>query len=277
MYITHKECRSYYIPPSLNHHPFETQLNALEEFWDSEWPRVGELGAKGWAAWEASGRPEYEPPSSTSSRKLPETRMSDPFQKWATMESVADRTFRLPTRSTDEDSDSDPYSTILFADIRPLLLPLSSQYSKQVFRLVWVSFLGLHVPGFVSSLSGESSDDRWAYTHLTAPSYLAAILPSGQDHARLRITADAHAGVLVGRERAYASGVGPVKGWGYGVVGYLEEIVEGKRMWADEDVRAVDADLVREVFRQCRFGEDAADPEWDVLALAFEAAVNAKR
>lgn len=245
----------------------------LEDFWDSEFPRVGEPGATGWAAWETSGRPTYQH-SNTSPRKLPESRMSDPLSRWATMELIADRSSQLPTRSTDEENDSDPYSTILFSDIRPLLTTLSSPRAKHTFRLAWLCFLGLHIPGFSASLSPDNSDDRWSYTHLTAPSYISSIFPT-EENVRLRITADAQAGVVVGREREYTSAFGPVKGWGYGAVRPLDDIMDGKHMWMDEDARAVHQTLAREVFRQCRLSNE--DREWDVLAIAFEAAVNPKR
>lgn len=316
--------RSYHKPSSLFYHPFERCLDALEDYWDSEWPRVGEQGANGWAAWEVSGRPEYEHPStigSKTSRKLPEPQVPDPFQRWATTESLADKTLHLPTRSTDSEpnfnsnpnsesdtnDDADPYSTILFTDIRPLLVPLTTLHSKHTFRLIWLSFLGLHIPGLVASLGStpsatatapnstpptQSTDDRWTHAHLASSSYLSALFPPSSDSdgraRRLRITADAQAGVVVGRERRYEGGLGPVRAWGYGVVGALEE-VGGRRMWVDVDVGDVDLGMVREVFRRCRgrgggggggggegSGDDDNDGEWDVLALAFEAAVNPK-
>jgi hypothetical protein len=46
-------------------------------------------------------------------------------------------------------------------------------------------------------------------------------------------------------------------------------------MWTKEDVAGVDVSFVRKVFEQCRMGDD--DVEWDVLALAFEAAIDVKR
>ncbi|KAI0361277.1 DUF1740-domain-containing protein [Trametes cingulata] len=266
---------SFYSPAHIPHRPFEEQLDSLEEFWDSENPRIGEPGATGWATWEASNRPEQPPPSPS---RLPglDPRISDPYSRWAASETLADRARALSLRSTDEDDTADPYAVVLFSDIRPFLLPVLSQRAKDVFRRIWLAFTGLHVPGFLSSLSErpeENTDDRWAYSHFSSPSYLSSIFPA--DAGVRRITADAQAGVLVGREREFGSGFGPVKNWGYGTIEPFDNMGTGRwTMWTSEDVQNIDAGLVREIFKQCRIlGEDT---KWDIFNLAFEAAVSLK-
>ncbi|OBZ78739.1 Protein NRDE2 [Grifola frondosa] len=242
----------YKMPQSVASMPFENQLDALEEFWESEIPRVGEPNAVGWAIWVASGRPEYVPKQSAAPKTMvPES--ADSYCQWAAAESFADHTHQLPSRSAEEGDDSDPYATILFSDVRPLLISLQSAYAKETFRLVWLSFLGLHIPGFSASLSesaADNADDRWAFSHLSSPAYMTSIFPADAN-VRL-ITADSQAGVLIGRERKYTSSFGPVKSWGYGAIG----------PW------------MREIFRHCRLGND--DASWDVLHFAFEAAANLK-
>ncbi|PCH33837.1 hypothetical protein WOLCODRAFT_61797 [Wolfiporia cocos MD-104 SS10] len=262
---------AYRIPPGLIQQPFQSQLDALEEYWESEGPRIGEPAARSRKGW-----PSANPNPPVPARKpIPIPADSDPFRRWSASESLADRTYQLPTRSFDAAADADPYATILFSDIRPLLVPLRTAQGRDALRLMWLAFLGLHVPGFLATLAAnadESTDDRWASAHLASPAYLQAIFPQDENAAARRITADAQAGVLIGREREYSSGFGPVKSWGYGVRRPLEGAM---RMWAREDVAGVDAAFVREVFAQCRFRE-GADAEWDVLALAFEAALDAK-
>ncbi|KAI0375320.1 DUF1740-domain-containing protein [Pilatotrama ljubarskyi] len=265
----------YYAPPTTSSRPFEEQLDSLEEFWDSEVPRMGEPGAIGWAAWEASNRPDQPPPTPNKPPGL-DPRISDPYSRWATSEAQADRIRALSLRSTDEDDSADPYAVVLFSDIRPFLLPVRSERAKDVFRRIWLAFTGLHVPGFLSSLSEkpqENTDDRWAYSHFASPAYLASIFPS--DAGVKRITADAHAGVLVGREREFGSGFGPVKSWGYGTIEPFDSLGTGRwTMWTSEDVQGVDPNLAREIFKQCRIpGEDT---DWDVVNLAFEAAISLK-
>ncbi|KAL6310050.1 DUF1740-domain-containing protein [Sparassis latifolia] len=271
-------------PSSLASTLLETQLDALEEFWESESLRIGEAGAPGWSSWLASGRPDPDPHQLP--RKSTDTRTADAeadaYRRWAALETLADRSQQLPTRTlnADDAAESDPFGTILFSDVRPLLVALRTPRAAHALRMVWLAFLGLHVPGFGAALGAaeDSTDDRWADAHLASQAYLNALIPAEGDMARLRITADAQAGVLVGREREYRTGFGPVKSWRWGVLGALEGIGEDAgawRMWMREDVVSVDQGLVREVFRQCR-RSGLEDVEWDVLALAFEAAVNAK-
>lgn len=146
------------------------------------------------------------------------------------------------------------------------------------------------VPGFSGSLSdpeGEEPDDcwddRWSFTHLCKLSYLNALFPEAPDVQTAKT--DAIAGALVGREKEYASGFGPVKNWNYGVFEPLQTVIgrvneTGKRkekqytMWQKEDIEGIHEDFVRRLFVQLRLGGD--DTEWDVLALAFEAALSAK-
>lgn len=253
----------------------------MEDFWESDVPRVGESGAKGWAAWASSGQPEHVPVLSSSSNVMKDQEISDPYRQWAVQELYADRTSFLPIHSTDE-SDPDPYGTVLFSDIRPLLLAIQSPRAKNALRLAWLSLLGLHIPGFSASLSSGSQqnlkqinwDDRWNCAHLTRPGYLAAIFPA--DGAPKRMVAEAVAGALVGREKQYASGFGPVRCWGYEVLGPLDVEMGSQGMWGKEDVEGLDVGFIRRVFGQLRLGVED-DSEWDVLALAFEAALGVKR
>ncbi|THH18087.1 hypothetical protein EW146_g2843 [Bondarzewia mesenterica] len=269
---------TFRLPASLVNSSLEEQLNALEEFWESEVPRFGEPESKGWAAWVADGCPEHHPDALIHPNLSPGlTNDPDPYRKWAREEILADCAQRTPSRSTDPEADEDPYVTVLFSDVRPFLYALTSARSRTAFRLIWLSFLGLHVPGLETTLNSstltENSDDRWYETRLASPHYLASIFPSAVD-AR-RIAAESHNGAIIGPEEHYSSGFGPVKKWGYRVLGPLDVFDAGKwGMWTREDVQGVNQDFVRRIFQQCRLGGD--DVEWDVLALAFEAANSVK-
>ncbi|KZT05893.1 uncharacterized protein LAESUDRAFT_654560 [Laetiporus sulphureus 93-53] len=258
----------YQLPPHLVDQRFDNQLDALEDFWESEAPRIGETDAKGSANW--SQRSSVTP----TARKQVVHSIDDvdPYRRWATSEIVSDRSHQLPTRSHEEYANEDPYATILFSDIRPLLVSIRTSNARHAFRMMWLAFAGLHTPGFLPTLSasGENADDRWACSHFASPICLAGILPTDRISTAGRITADAQAGVLIGREREYASAFGPIKEWGYEVLGPLESLGSRNwRMWGPEDVEDVDKELVREIFAQCRLTDDA---EWDILSLAFEAA-----
>lgn len=266
--------RLYAIPEELLNKSFQEQLDAMEEYWDSEVPRLGEPEASGWAACDAS-RHEHAPRPTKSVVAAPYT--SDPYSKWATAEAHADRTRVMSHRSTDEDELADPYAIVLFSDIRPLLLCLRSPRAKDVFRRIWLAFLGLHIPGFLASLSEhpeDNSDDRWAYSHFAMEPYLLSLFPPTTS-AR-RISADAQAGAIIGREREFESGFGPVKNWGCDVIAPLETQGSARwTMWSTQDVQGVHLPLVREIFQHCRL--EQGDPGWDVLALAVEAAVDVRR
>ncbi|KAF9229150.1 hypothetical protein BS17DRAFT_771093 [Gyrodon lividus] len=263
---------TFEVPQSLYGLPVETQLESLEEFWDSEIPRVGESDAKGWSAWVSSGRPEAAPANATIYVDT-DTTSTDPFIRWHNDETHADRLYWIPVRSIEEMSISDPYATVLFSDIKALLLPLTTQRAKDAFRFIWLSILGLHIPGFVQSLANGTWDDRWSYRHLTTASHLSSIFP--EKGARRQAFADSHAGTLIGREREYSLAFGSVKDWSWGVFGPLEWVgKEHWRMWTTRDVQAVNEEFVRAVFNQLRCGTE--DYEWDVYALAFEAAGNVK-
>jgi hypothetical protein len=274
--------RIFEVPQTLYGLPRNDQVAQLEEFWESEVPRIGEEGARGWAAWVSSGRKQRTTakPGPTVSSQVTDL---DPYRQWAARELQSGRTQCMPCRSSDDAQD--PYSTTLFSDVQPLLSPLQHQSAKDAFRKAWLSILGLHIPGFAASLSSSGEinwDDRWSESQLTEPSYLSALFP--QEDMRTRLSTEAIAGVIVGREREYKSGFGPVRSWSVDTVGPLDLLVRNEKLgkgksrgalWGLEDVASIDEAYARRVFAQLRLGDD--DVEWDILSLAFEAALNIKK
>lgn len=270
----------FHHPTAINQIPLEEQINHLEEYWDMETPRIGEPGSIGWADWYIAGKPDRMPghaPSSKSSTFVTTTAsLSDPYQRWAQEEVREDEALRPPLRSTDPDAELDPYATILFSDIRPYLFGLTSNHSKNLFRLIWLSYLGLHVPD-LEAIVRASDDDRWAQLRLVSRPYIEAIFPSSTDTQSS--LPESLAGVLVGREKQYMDSFGPIKNWSHRCITPFEasEFRNGNArwaMWTKEDIAGVDVEFVRRVFEQCRMGDD--DIEWDRLTLAFEAAIDVK-
>lgn len=255
--------------------PLESQLESLEEFWESEVPRAGEPGAKGWGDWISSGRPDNSGSSLKAIAQMGvDKQLNDPYAQWHHEESRVDCTSHVPARSTDKRSESDPYATVLLSDIKALLLPLLTDGAKNAFRLIWLSVLGLHVPDLAEKLSQVSWDDRWSYTYLSSFSRLQSIFPTAAGQRRL--IAESHAGTLIGREREFSSAFGPIKEWSRDIFGPLEWVGKEKwRMWTAVDLQGIDQDFVRAVFKQLRCGSE--DCEWDLYALAFEAALNIKK
>lgn len=259
------------MPQSLLGQSPEALLDSLEEFWESEHSRFGEAEAKGWGNWLAGNSENASKPFPSSSL-VPSVSVSDPFQSWATEESDSDLRLTIPKRSTEETDD--PYSTVLFSDIRLLLIPLKTLRAMRVFRLIWLSFSGLHIPGFsttLSDLSGENWDDRWCYTFLARPAYLRTLFP--EDVMTKRQLSGAQSGAIVGSERMFSKGLGPIKNWGYGIVDAHEGLMEAN--WARRDLEHVDEGFIRGIFQQCRVGGD--DREWDSLAIVFENVISNKR
>lgn len=141
-------------PPNAQQAEFETALNRLDLFWDSEVPRIGEDDAKGW---QSSG--DTEPPS-TSASSVPngqEPDLDDPFCKWASSESSSNPRQARPSRSSD--LDGDPFSTIFFADIRQLLFIVDDQDCRSQLIYSFLVFLGLPLnQPDTSTVSPLSSD-----------------------------------------------------------------------------------------------------------------------
>ncbi|KAF5385409.1 hypothetical protein D9757_005389 [Collybiopsis confluens] len=259
---------TFEIPQALSRLSLDTRLEGLEEFWESEVPRMGERESKGWANWASH---KYEFALNVLSATTSQSTELDPYRQWAEYETSVDRVRHVPARSTNEYTDRDPYSVILFADIRSLLFDLQTRSAKQVFRLAWLSALGLHLPGFASSLSENGRDDRWSYSHLTKPTFLDAVFPCTH---KFTLIADAVAGTLVGKQKVYEEGFGPMKNWSWGSLHFFEPLFGSTGLWNKSDVAQVDIDFVMQVFSSLRLG--TGDIEWDLLALTFEVAISAK-
>ncbi|KAL5534334.1 hypothetical protein ACEPAG_796 [Sanghuangporus baumii] len=272
---------SFNVPREIEKFPFEKQLDSLEEFWESEVPRIGEAGAKGWRAWRTS---EDIAPT-TKLRPIGKSESSDPFAIWHFKEAESDRCLIFPSRMSsgsndipNEDGDDDPYAAVLFSDIRPFLVDLRTAKGRDKLRLVWLSYLGLHTPGLSSALSTDSfaSDDRWADTHFLQSSFSKSLLPQSSSNHGV-ITADAQNGVVIGREKTYAKSFGVVKSWSLGVLEPFEGLtVDGEyRVWSKKSLDGIDSEIVdvmRRILRDARHENDRG-VQLDVTELAFEAAL----
>ena len=106
---------------------------------------------------------------------------------------------------------------------------------------------------------------------MTRPAYLRTLFP--KDVMTKRQLSDAQSGAIVGGERTFSKGFGPIRNWDYGIVDAHEGLIDVN--WTKQDFEHVDEGFLRQVFQQCRVGGD--DREWDSLAIAFENALNNKR
>lgn len=207
---------------------------------------MGEPNARGWSEWVNEGKPE--PPVSVSFQQpsLDVDISDDPYTYWAANEARCDASSSMPKHP--DDAEEDPYATVLFSDVRPLLVDITTPEAKHAFRIAWLEFLGLHVPGFIESLNEYSTetghDDIWSRTHLTRKSFLRQLFPpQGKGKER---EWDSYAGTIIAREKIYGSTFAFVKEWGLGTLDPLEGTEAGKgRLWEDIDVSGIDGELVR--------------------------------
>ncbi|EGS17708.1 uncharacterized protein CTHT_0070500 [Thermochaetoides thermophila DSM 1495] len=103
----------------------DAALDEFASFWESEVPRIGEDGAKGWRAWLEAGGDDELPlpePTATSPQAVHPKRTGDPILDWAALELSAASKTRLPARTLDEGTDDDPFRVVMFSDLRDLLI-----------------------------------------------------------------------------------------------------------------------------------------------------------
>lgn len=250
--------------------PFHKLIEVFEEFWESEIPRIGESSAKGWSSWNASDELAHPPPSLPQQGTV-KTHDGDPYVQWATNEHDAmDKGCHLPLRSTDDD-EGDPYRTILFADISPILFAIRTRDGKNLFRLIWLHYVGVRVPGLVDFLSSLPLDERWAEDSFASTTSLSSLVKKNADQRW--VTQDSFAGAIVGREKRYRNALRMIRQWGYETRDPFESMgLDGVgRQWEEF---AGEETLVRSIFKQLQIDDD--DSTWLRLWLAFEAAVNLK-
>jgi hypothetical protein len=121
----------------------ERLLESLEEFWESEVPRIGENGSSGWSQWRKDAAPEETleqlPVQSESSTA------GDPFIRWYEDEKAADRSIR-PDKASSlamAEDDDDPFKIVLFDDIRPFLFVIRNPEVKLQLVYAVLNYLGL--------------------------------------------------------------------------------------------------------------------------------------
>jgi len=106
--------------------------------------RIGKEGAKDWAKWYASGKPGISASCGVELAQ-PGVVQLDPYCQWSFNETQRDHSSLLPAKSSDQATDIDPLTTVLFSDVR--LFEMRYLAARLAFRLAWLSFLSSHVPG----------------------------------------------------------------------------------------------------------------------------------
>ncbi|RHZ61356.1 hypothetical protein Glove_348g24 [Diversispora epigaea] len=144
-----------FVPENLQNLDFYDRLIKFESFWEAEWPRFGEDGAKGWSYYEKKVS-EDEPHDTTFlniSQNIPSniSHEGDIYEKWVNSENIHD-TELLSIRTSDELEIEDPYRVTLFDDIRTFLFDLTSPQSRKELIYACFAFAGFTFnPGYSSS------------------------------------------------------------------------------------------------------------------------------
>lgn len=143
--------RTLFKPTEFTKRSYETKaactdrlLTGLEDFWDSEVPRIGEDISIGWAAWYAAGISFAA--TADPIPDMPETtKVSDLYTRWYDAERLAEARGARPTRISKVlvGSEEDSYSAVVFGDISDFLLPITSESAKLQLIYAVLLFLGL--------------------------------------------------------------------------------------------------------------------------------------
>jgi hypothetical protein len=118
-------------------------VDALDTFWESDAPRVGEAGAKGWKHTGVNADPLDSPAASLPIAQL--NNDLNPFERWVSAEQLTATTQPRPARVTDPgvDDDIDPFRVVLFDDVRDFIFVVHSPDSLTQLVYAFLTFLGL--------------------------------------------------------------------------------------------------------------------------------------
>jgi hypothetical protein len=125
-------------PPAMpNDH--ESTLAALEDWWESEVPRVGEEGAQGWQSFVAGH-------SDRSRRRCQSSQYKTGDGSGSLLESIREEALlvsklHLPADSSDEDTD-DPFCFVMFSDMKDIVTHMLDQRTDQCLD-AFLCFVGL--------------------------------------------------------------------------------------------------------------------------------------
>ncbi|KAL1960058.1 hypothetical protein VTO42DRAFT_230 [Malbranchea cinnamomea] len=128
---------------------YDAATSSFARFWESEVPRIGEPGAKGWSSLDnAPMAPKSDSQFGGGINK------SAIFESWIQQEQSCALSSQLPARTLDEVREDDPFRVILFSDIADCLLPFSHYGLSDL--LVNSFLLFCHLPPLISQKDVKS-------------------------------------------------------------------------------------------------------------------------
>lgn len=250
---------------------FTGVLQEFEDFWDSEIPRIGEPGGKGWkemhASLEEASFPISTAPDFTSDASVP-------HERWLESERQAEKAFSLPGRARDLGApDDDPFHVILFEDVLPFLFPVQSPIARLQLIFAFLNFLGLpFTPPDVPTSSPASTDPQLRWTVAQNEGLRAAFWPPRPGVKRIAWQTVGGEPMEAEAPRFMSSAFSsPVKSW----LSSRDSLFAGSHWFRDLtalDVAHVDVDLARDVLNLLR--PQVPDPSFVLNLFAFEAALS---
>ncbi|ROW17771.1 hypothetical protein VPNG_00537 [Cytospora leucostoma] len=115
-------------------------LSSLSDFWESEIPRIGEDGAKGWRHFSETEQMDDLPDAKMEAALItPKTK--DVYKAWAAVERHRGSNAELPARTLDEGTEDDPFRVVMFSDLKDLLFYIPSSLLESTGRSLLDAFL----------------------------------------------------------------------------------------------------------------------------------------
>ncbi|KAF2103713.1 DUF1740-domain-containing protein [Rhizodiscina lignyota] len=153
----------FFRPKALVNASLEKHVQAFEEFWDSEVARIGEPDARGWVYfYERGGDPPAEQPQIEAEN--PGTK--DGFADFWENEDHNSRILSHPGRALDKLGETDPYHTVLFSDVRPVLNIVPKTLEPAIILQAYLCFLGLPLCTGCPTLTAKLSLDPFLQRNL---------------------------------------------------------------------------------------------------------------
>ena len=147
--------------PALEDGGRDAIVSFLTDFWDSEVPRIGEPGARGWKSFAEGRSDETGPPEAKPFTPVRRLQVQGAYEAWAAAEENCAAQARMPARVLDEGTDHDPYRMVAFSDIELFLPVFPTDLLGDIKRPLlnaWLLFCGLP-PAFPSGRILESALD----------------------------------------------------------------------------------------------------------------------
>ncbi|TFA99496.1 Protein NRDE2-like [Trichoderma ghanense] len=118
----------------------QSVLDNFEEFWESEVPRIGDAGAKGWRHYVESGG-DVDAAEPIRAAPITPSSSRDVYKAWGYLEHSRSQAAKLPARTMDDGTDDDPFRVVIFSDIRPFLFLIPTSVLPEISGQLIDAFL----------------------------------------------------------------------------------------------------------------------------------------